>query len=113
MNLQVSTRVVDGILAIDLEGKLNAQTSTPALEELLECMDANPDKVLISLSALEFVSSAGLIVILRVAKHVRGYGGDCRVSGAQGMVKKVLEISGFDSLLYLYEDESQAVASFK
>lgn len=110
--MDISTRSVDGILAIDIEGKLDTQTSTPALEELLEHIDARPDKVLISLSSLEFVSSAGLRVILRVAKQVRGYSGDLKVSGAQGVVKEVLEISGFDSLLDLYEDEAQAVASF-
>ena len=34
------------------------------------------------------------------------------LSGAQGMVKEVLEISGFDSLLDLYEDEALAIESF-
>ena len=75
-------------------------------------MQAEPRQVLANLALLEFVSSAGLRVILRVGKHMRGYGGALKVSGAQGMVKEVLEISGFDSLLDLYEHEEQAVGSF-
>ncbi len=110
--MNISTRQVGEIFAIDIEGKLDTQTATPALEELLQLLETNPGKALINLAPLEFVSSAGLRVLLRVAKEVRGYGGELKVSGAQGMVKEVLEISGFDSLLDLYDDEEQAVRSF-
>ena len=51
-------------------------------------------------------------MILRVAKQVRGYSGELKVCGAQGVVKEVLEISGFDSLLDLYESEQQALDAF-
>ena len=70
-NMNISTRSVGEIVAIDIEGKLDTQTSTPALEELLQLLESSPGKVLISLTPLEFISSAGLRVILRVAKHVR------------------------------------------
>jgi anti-sigma B factor antagonist len=106
--------MLDGVvLAIDIEGKLDTQTSTPALEELLQILEPSPGRVLISLAPLEFISSAGLRVVLRTAKQVRGYGGQLKVCGATGVVKEVLEISGFDSLLDLYEDEPQAVGSFQ
>ncbi len=111
--MNISTRNVGGILAIDIEGKLDTQTATPAMEELLQYLESSPDKVLISLAPLEFVSSVGLRVLLRIAKEMRGYGGELKVSGAQGVVKDVLEISGFDTLLDLYEDESQAIGSFQ
>jgi anti-anti-sigma factor len=110
--MNISTRDIGPIVAIDIEGKLDTGTSVPALEELLGCLQAQPHQVLVNLASLEFVSSAGLRVILRVGKHMRGYGGVLKVSGAKGMVKEVLEISGFDSLLDLYEDEEQALESF-
>ncbi len=110
--MNISTRSIGDVCALDIEGKLDTQTSVPALEELMDHLDASPSKVLISLASLEFVSSVGLRVILRIAKHVSGYGGDLKVSGAHGMVKEVLEMSGFDSLLDLYENEERAVSSF-
>jgi anti-sigma B factor antagonist len=110
--MNISTRDIGPILVIDIEGKLDTGTSAQALEELLKCLESSPSKVVISLAPLEFVSSAGLRILLRVAKHMRGYRGAMKVSGAHGMVKEVLEISGFDSLLDLYEDEEKAVDSF-
>ena len=110
--MNVTTRDTGGILAIDLEGKLDTQTSTKTLEELLSYLEPNPGKVLLSLNSLDFISSAGLRVILQVAKKVSAYGGALKVSGATGVVKDVMEVSGFDSMLDLYEDEAAAVASF-
>ena len=112
MSLNISTRSLDGVVAIDIEGKLDTTTSSDALDVLLQHLQGDPTGVLINLAPLEFVSSAGLRVILRVAKRVRAYGGAMKVAGAQGMVKEVLEISGFDSLLDLYDDEDQAMAAF-
>jgi anti-anti-sigma factor len=110
--MNISTRDAGNILVIDIAGKLDTGTSARALDELLACLECSPDQVLISLAGLDFVSSAGLRVILRVAKRMRGYSGTLKVSGAHGMVQEVLEISGFDSLLDLHEDEQRALESF-
>jgi anti-sigma B factor antagonist len=110
--MNISTRTEANVVVIDIEGKLDTQTCEAGLEYLLDALSSSPAQVLIDLASLEFVSSAGLRVILRAAKHVRAYSGELKVSGAQGVVKEVLEISGFDSLLDLYEGESQAIASF-
>jgi anti-anti-sigma factor len=111
--MNISTRAVSTIVVVDIEGKLDTQTCESALESLLEILGSNPAQILINLASLEFVSSAGLRVLLRAAKQVGTYGGVLKVAGAQGVVKEVLEISGFDSLLDLCEDEKQAVASFQ
>jgi anti-anti-sigma factor len=110
--MQINTRTIGEINAFDLEGKLDTQTATLALEKLLEYLASKPMKVLINLAALEFISSSGLRVILQIAKKVKDYSGEMKVCGAQGVVKEVLEISGFDTLLELHEDEEQAIASF-
>ena len=110
--MEITTRTEEAAVVVDIEGKLDTQTCEAAREYLMEALSSSPAQVLISLAKLDFVSSAGLRVILRAAKQVRSYNGELKVSGAQGVVKEVLEISGFDSLLDLHEDESQALASF-
>jgi len=111
--MNISTSNIGEILTVNIEGRLDTQTSTSAIEDLLELLQNKPEKTLVSLALLEFISSAGLRVILRMAKEVRGYGGQFKVYGAKGVVKEVLEISGFDSLLDLYENENQASDSFE
>ena len=110
--MELATREVDAVLVIDIIGKLDTQTAGPAEEQLLAFVDAEQDKFLINLSGLDFVSSAGLRVILRAAKKIRGNAGPLKVCSAKGVVKEVLEISGFDSLLDLYEEEGPALSAF-
>ena len=110
--MNIETRTIGAIVAVDIVGKLDAGTSPQALDQVLAELRGKPEQVLINLAPLEFVSSAGLRIILRVAKFVRGYRGTMKVCGASGMVKEVLEISGFDSLLDLYETEEQALSTF-
>ena len=110
--MKLATREVGSATIIDFEGRLDTRTVDEAEQELMGQLQGSPDQFLINLSQLEFVSSAGLRTILRAAKLVRGKGGVLKVSSARGVVKEVLEISGLDSLLQLYEDEEQALAAF-
>ena len=61
---------------------------------------------------LEYLSSAGLRVILTAAKLLQAAAGEMKICQANGVVKDVLEMSGFDSLVHMYDDEKDAVAAF-
>jgi len=110
--MELTKRVLDNTVVVDIAGSLDTQTAGSAIDALQVHLDTSPDHLLINLSGLDFVSSSGLRVILRAAKRVRAYGGKMKVCGAQGMVKEVLEISGFDRLLELHDEEAQALAAF-
>ncbi|NOR39880.1 MAG: anti-sigma factor antagonist [Gammaproteobacteria bacterium] len=110
--MELTKRVLDNTLVVDITGDLDTQTAGPAMDALQEHVDAKPGNFLINLAGLDFVSSSGLRVILRTAKQVRANGGNMKVCGASGMVKEVLEISGFHRLLDMYDEEAQALAAF-
>jgi len=59
-----------------------------------------------------YTSSAGLRALLATLKDARRQGGDFRLAGVQPPVLRVLELSGFTSILKLYGDVNEAVASF-
>ena len=54
----------------------------------------------------------GLRALLTTLKDARRNGGDFRIAGVQPAVLRVLELSGFTSILKLYGDVGAAVASF-
>jgi anti-sigma B factor antagonist len=58
------------------------------------------------------VSSAGLRVILTGAKLLQGQRGELKICNAKGKVKQVLETSGFNNLIRIYDSEKEAVAAF-
>ena len=104
MNIQ--TRHVDDVTVVDLSGRLDTQTAGPASEEM-QRLTRESDKLLLNFENLEFISSAGLRVLLRTAKQLKAAGGMMKLWGAQGVVKEIMDISGFGLLLDLYDSEEK------
>ena len=110
--MKITTRDVDGVLVVDMAGKLDTQTSGEAADEMSRIGEGGPSKVLVNLEALEFISSAGLRVLLRTAKSLRAKDGVLNLCAASGLVKEVMDISGFEKLLDMLETEVEALGSF-
>ena len=110
--MEINTREANGVVVVDLVGKLDTQTSAMASDSLTKIAEGDNAKILVNLENLEFISSSGLRVLLRAAKQVKATEGAIKVCTATGVVKEVMEISGFDGLLDMHESESDALASF-
>ena len=109
--MEIKTRIIDGVTVVDIFGRLDTRTSGSATDELNR-IAGESENVLLNLEDTEFLSSAGLRVILRLAKVVNGSAFCLKVSGARGIVKEVMEISGFEDLMDIYEEESEALDAF-
>jgi anti-anti-sigma factor len=70
-------------------------------------------RVLLNLDKVEYVSSAGLRVILRGAKLLQGNRGELKIRNAWGAVRDVLETSSFYSLIKIYDSEKEAVSALQ
>ena len=110
--MQITTRSVNDVIVADLVGDLDTQTSGPAGEELGRIGKGGQNKLLLNLEKVAFVSSAGLRIILRTAKHLEASGGKMKLCQVNGVVKEVMQISGFATLLDLHEKEADALAAF-
>lgn len=91
---------VDGLTADGLQSRLRAE------------LDGDTTSLVGDLSGVEYTSSAGLRALLATLKAARQLGGDFRLARVQPPVLRVLELSGFTSILKLYPDVDAAVSSF-
>ena len=94
------TGSVDGLTADGLQASLRAQ------------LDGGTTKLVGDLSGVAYTSSAGLRALLATLKTARQLGGDFRLAAVAPPVLRVLELSGFTSILRHYADVDAAVASF-
>jgi anti-sigma B factor antagonist len=110
--MEIHTRHVQDVLVVDLVGRLESRTAGHASSELTKIAQGDDRKVLLNVDRLEYVSSAGLRAILVAAKLLQVHGGSALICGANATVKHVMEVSGFNSLLHLYETEAEGLAAF-
>lgn len=85
---------------VRVTGRLDTNTA-PDLEQALREVTAS--EVVLECSALEYVSSAGLRVILATHKRMAGEGKVLTLQGVRPEVRSVLDMTGFSRILNLAE----------
>jgi anti-anti-sigma factor len=76
--------------------------SAPELErELANVLDEGVKNLLIDMERTEYLSSAGIRTILRIAKRLDAAGGALRFRGVHGVVRDVFRVTGVDRLFNL------------
>jgi anti-anti-sigma factor len=106
--MQISTRTSNDIHIVAIAGSLDSTTS-PEAQKSLDAVVAGAKKVVLDFSQLDYISSAGLRVLLGAAKHLRASGGKLGMFGLNQSVKEVFEISGFATILSVYQTETEAL----
>lgn len=86
----------NGVLTIEIEGHIDSVNAPSIEKEILEIVEKNPhDKLIVDAEKLEYISSAGLRVILRLRKAEQ----DFRVVNASSDVYEVFEMTGFTEMM--------------
>ena len=88
----------------------SADTFMEALAPHLERCAAGEDRLVLDLSDLEYISSAGLRVLMLAAKQSKAQGGTLLVTGLQPLVREILEISRFTLVLDITPSLRDALA---
>jgi anti-anti-sigma factor len=110
--MKIETRNVYDVLVVDMSGTLDSTSSGEAGDRIVDIAKGEHRRVLLNLEKVDYVSSAGLRVILRGAKLLQVNRGELKICNANTPVKDVLETSGFNSLIKIYSTEQQAVSAF-
>ncbi len=108
--MEISTRTSNDIHIVGIAGNLDSTTS-PEAQKKLDAVVAGTRKVVLDFSELDYISSAGLRVLLGAAKQLRASGGTLRMFGLNQSVREVFEISGFSAILAVYPSEAEALGA--
>jgi anti-sigma B factor antagonist len=68
--------------------------------------------VVVDLSEVAYVASAGIKALLVGLRRARLLDGDVRLAALNDRVREVFEMSGFDQVFGIYSDRNAAAASF-
>lgn len=110
--MQIMFEDHDGIGVAVVTGNADAATAPELTRALIDHIEGGSSRVVADLSGLEYSSSAGLRAILAAVKLARTSGGDFRLAAVREQVRRVLDLTGFSTIIRSYDDVDSAVTSF-
>jgi len=108
--IRISSQRRDGFAVVAVSGELDIVTSR-RFDEVLAEVRRDDDHIIIDLSAVDFMDTGSLAVIVGHWKQVTAAGGTLALAGARYRYTKTLWITGLADRLPLYESVDAAVAA--
>lgn len=109
MNIEVQK--LDNAIVAAVTGRVDTITAQAFEKDLAGTLAGEEKLLVLDLAGLEYISSAGLRVILSAAKTLKARGGEVRLAAASGSVKKVFQVSGFFAMFKGFATRSEALAA--
>jgi anti-sigma B factor antagonist len=101
------------VMILGADGGLNADTARPFVEQLESLIDAGVNQIIVDCSQLDYISSSGIGVLVRLHRKLAARGGDVKIAAPKSIVLKALNVMRIGGLLSIYPDVDQARLAFR
>jgi anti-anti-sigma factor len=109
--MQLSTQMEGESLVVSVRERLDAVSTADFEASCARWIEEGSVHLVLDLSGLAYISSAGLRCILAAAKKARRLGGGLALCGLTGQVNEVIQLSGFDRILPTYFTADEALCA--
>lgn len=111
-SIEINLELHGPTTVVAVVGSVDTLTAEDLLDAFRAEIGNGRTQIVTDFSGVDYTSSAGLRALLAATKEARQGGGDLRLAAVSDRVHKVLDLSGFTSILRLYPDVPAAVASY-
>jgi anti-anti-sigma factor len=108
--LDVRIEEKNGVKIVSLGGELNVKTSSDFEKHFGELEGG---KLIINVEKLDYISSAGLRSLVILIKKLYATKGEMVLVNMQGVVREIIEVSGFENLFKIFDSLEKAEAYFQ
>ena len=109
--MDIQTERENGTLIAKAEGRIDGVNARDFEEALKNAISGDDSTVIMDLEGLSYISSAGLRVILLIAKTLRKRNADLMLCSLSDPIREVFEISGFDKIIPVHGSREKALAA--
>ena len=109
--MDIKTERNDGTLIAKAQGRIDGVNARDFEEAMKAAISSDDGTVVIDLEGLSYISSAGLRVILLIAKTLRKRNAELILCSLSDPIREVFEISGFDKIIPVHASREQALSS--
>jgi anti-anti-sigma factor len=109
--MDIETRELKHMSVVTVKGRVDSATS-PDLEKALQnLLNSDHNQLVLDLKDVDYMSSAGLRVLMATQKAAKKNGGALRLAQLSARVREVLDLAGLAPVFDIYPDVVEAVGS--
>jgi len=97
--MEISQKEENGIVLLAFKGRLDGKSADEAEDTIKRIFKGENNRLLFDFEFLEYLSSAGLRVVLGAAKEMKRRDGKFVLCALNAYVKEVFEVSGFGAII--------------
>jgi anti-anti-sigma factor len=110
--VEIETQAMKRVDLLTVNGRIDSSTAPDLDEALQDRMDAGRYNLVLDMSGVSYLSSAGLRALVAALRACKKKGGDVRIATPSNRVSEVMQLAGLDSLFQSFDDVTVAVGSF-
>ncbi|WP_162408911.1 STAS domain-containing protein [Acuticoccus sediminis] len=110
-DLTVELETLDDVVVFICNGRVDSNTAKTLQSTVIGRIQEGADHVVMDLANTNYISSAGLRVILMAGKQIKSAGGRFVLCGMQPSVRDVFEVTGFLRLFEICHSREEAVSA--
>lgn len=110
---KIETTTAGGVTVWAPEGRVDAVSAPDLQQAMMDSIDGGASNVVLDLGGTRYMSSAGLRVVLVVARALQARSGRFAVCGLNDEVKELFEVSGFSLIVNIVADRDAALAAVR
>jgi anti-sigma B factor antagonist len=113
MNMQAKIREVNGVIVMDLSGRITLGEGSVLLRDNIRGeLAKGRQKILLNLGGISYMDSSGLGELISAYTSVKNRGGELKLLNLTKKVDDLMEITKLSIVFDTYNDERSAIASF-
>lgn len=113
MSMKATLRQVDGIVVIDMSGRITLGEGCTQLRELVrEQLGKGTKHLLLNLADITYIDSSGIGELVSGFTTVSNQGGKLKLLNLTKKVHDLLQITKLYTVFDVYDDEAKAITSF-
>ncbi len=107
--MKVNVREDGQIMVIELNGHVDASNAFQLEEKMEEIVSSGKHKIVVNFKTVDYISSAGLRVLLTAIKKVKSHQGDMVLCEMSDNIHKIFSLAGFTNIFTIMNNEMESM----
>ena len=109
VGIKIELEEIDQKIVLRIDGRIDAASSSVLERKINKLIDEHRNHLLLDFSQVDYLSSAGMRVLLASLKRIKAKKGIFGIFSVAEDVSEIIRLAGFDKILLIFPNEKEAL----